>query len=120
MRVWILPLSFAALVLMYWTWVRPALHERQELKAFYESCDSFWLSIWMRIRKGWLMITAFVLAIAPELPGWLTEFGMLDLSLFLPSEWAFRATKIMALLAVMLRIYLGTPRAAPPSDDTVR
>lgn len=113
MRVWILPLSLAAIAFAYWKWARPALSEREEWKAFYASCDSFWAYLFARIRHSWLMILAIVSAVAPELPGWLTELGMLDLSFFLPSEWAFRASKIIALLAVVMRIWLGTRLPAP-------
>lgn len=120
MRMWILPLSIAALLFCYFVWLRPALSQREEIKEFYAGLDSFWLSIWVRIRSSWLMIVAVISAIAPEIPGWLTELQLLDLSMILPSEWAFRASKIIAILAVIARIYVGVSVPKPMTDPEVK
>jgi hypothetical protein len=122
MRVWVLPLSIAAAVFIYWKWARPALSQREELKEFYANCDSIWQAIWLRAKKSWLMISATALIILPELPGYLTQFGMLDLSVILPPEWAFWASKMLGFAGMLLRIVMGPslPIAPPPVDDTVR
>ena len=122
MRVWILPLSIAALAFVYIKWARPALEQREELKAFYAQCDSVWQALWLRVRKSWLVLSSSALIILPELPGYLTQFGMLDLSVILPPEWAFWASKSLGFAGMFLRIVIGPslPTAPAPNDDTVR
>lgn len=114
MRVWVSILTVAALAITYAyiMWARSALAQREEWKEFYAGLDGFWASLWARIRHGWLMITAVVLAVGPELPGLLTEFGMLDLSFLLPPEVAFKVSKLIALAALIARVWLGAPK--PP------
>jgi hypothetical protein len=112
---WIAPVLVAFAIVIYALFLRPRLHEREELKEFYARCDSFWLSLWARIKAGWLMIASIALLIAPELPVFINELSVIDMSMLLPPDWARVITKLLALGGMIARFYIGVsmPRPEP-------
>lgn len=112
MRFWILPLSIAAFIFIYWKWLRPLLAAHEDTKGLYAELDSFWARLWARAKAHWLTISSGALIVLPELPGYLTQLGMLDLSVILPPEWAFWASKVLGFAGMLLRIVIG----ASPAD----
>lgn len=96
-------------VVLYVAFLRPRLAEREELKAFYANCDSFWQKAWLQFRHWWLFVVSAAAMILPELPDLLSQLSLFDLSFFLPEEKAKWWSRAIGIAAFVLRMVQGTP-----------
>jgi len=104
----------AAAVFVYWRWVRPALHVRSELKAFYAQADGFWAELAARLAGYRTYITAIGGAVALEfadiLPDLVGALAGADLTAFgVPPELAKRLGQILLLTAAVFRAKANVP-----------
>jgi hypothetical protein len=106
----------SSVVAFYVYILRPRLNQREELKEFYADCDRFWDKAWLQIKHWWLIVTGAIALILPELPDLLTQFGMFDLSFFLPEDKAKWWARVIGIAAFVLRMILGTPMPKPAPE----
>lgn len=106
LHIWLAVIGVAAFYLLF---LRPRASQREELKEFYEYCDSFWQRLWLRVKHWWLIAIGAFALILPELPDLLTQIGMFDLSFFLPEEKAKWWSRVIGIAAFVLRMVIGNP-----------
>lgn len=92
-----------ASIVIYVLWIRPNIRNLPHIKELYDSADSFWQRLWARMRAAWDLIVALAMIGIPEVLDLLSQFQALDLSAFVPGEWAKLINQSIGFLIIVLR-----------------